>query len=63
MEKDLGKLNPLKDLEFTINDEMKEIIFEMLAIQQMLEQEELSKRERKMLEKHKFEMLDKFTTT
>ena len=54
------RLEPIKDLEFTIDEEMKEITFEMLAIQQMLENEDLSKRERKMLEKHKLELIDKF---
>lgn len=54
------RLEPIKDLEFTIDDEMKETIFEMLAIQQMLENEELSKRERKLLEKCKKELFDSF---
>ena len=56
------KLNPIKDLEFTITEDMKETIFEMLTIQQMLNSDELSKRERKMLEKQKFELLDDFRT-
>ena len=32
---------------------MKELVFDMLAIQQMLNNEELSKREKKQLEKFK----------
>lgn len=56
------KLNPIKDLEFTITEDMKETIFEMLTIQQMLNSDELSKRERKMLEKRKFDLLEDFRT-
>jgi len=56
------KLNPIKDLEFTITEDMKETIFQLLVIQQMLDSEKLSKRERKMLEKQKFELLDDFRT-
>ena len=58
-EKDLG---PIKDLQFTITEDMKETIFQLLVIQQMLDSEELSKRERKMLVKQKFELLDDFRT-
>ena len=58
----MEKLNPLKDLEFVITDDMKETIFEMLTIQQLLNKEELSKRERKMLEKQKQDLLNKFKT-
>lgn len=58
----MEKLNPIKDLEFTITDDMKETIFEMLTIQQMLNSDELSKRERKMLEKQKQDLLNKFKT-
>lgn len=54
---------PIKELKFTINDDMKEILFEMLAIQQLLENEDLSKREKKMLEKRKSELIDKFRLT
>lgn len=53
----IEKLNPIKDLEFVITDDMKETIFEMLTIQQMLNSDELSKRERKMLEKQKQDLL------
>ena len=43
------RLEPIKDLEFNFNEEMRELVFDMLAIQQMLNNEELSKRERKQL--------------
>ena len=58
----IEKLNPIKDLEFVITDDMKETIFEMLTIQQILKSDELSKRERKMLEKQKQDLLNKFKT-
>lgn len=58
----MEKLNPIKDLEFVITDDMKETIFEMLTIQQLLNNDELSKRERKMLEKQKQDLLNKFKT-
>lgn len=58
----IEKLNPIKDLEFVITDDMKETICEMLTIQQLLNKEELSKRERKMLEKQKQDLLNKFKT-
>ena len=61
-DKTMEKLNPIKDLQFTITEDMKETIFQLLVIQQMLDSEKLSKRERKMLEKQKFELLDDFRT-
>ena len=54
------RLEPIKDLEFNFNKEMEDLIFDMLAIQQMLNNEELSKRERKQLEKYKMQLVDKF---
>ena len=56
------RLNPIKDLEFVITDDMKETIFEMLTIQQLLNSDDLSKRERKMLEKQKQDLLNSFRT-
>jgi len=58
----MEKLNPIKDLEFTITDDMKETIFEMLTKQQLLNKEELSKRERKIIEKQKQKLFDEFRT-
>lgn len=54
------KLEALKDLRFTLTNEMQETIFEMLVIQQMLNENELSYRERKQLEKHKEKLLEHF---
>ena len=56
------RLEPIKDLEFNFNEEMKELVFDMLAIQQMLNNEEFSKRERKQLEKYKMQLVDSFRT-
>ena len=47
-------------MEFTINNDMEEEVFVLLSIQQILNSTELSKREKKMLEKLKFEILDDF---
>ncbi len=54
------RLEPIKDLEFVISAEMEETLIEMLSIQQILDNNELSKRERKMLEKQKMKMFDEF---
>ena len=60
--KDEEKLNPIKDLEFVFTEDMKENVFEMLTLQQLLNNEELSKRERKMIEKQKQKLFDEFRT-
>ncbi len=46
----------LKDLQFIITESMKDTIIEMLYTKQMLDENELTKKERKLLEKH-FEKL------
>ena len=46
----------LKDLQFTITENMKNITIEMFTTKQMLDECELSKKDRKLLEKH-FEKL------
>lgn len=53
-------LEPIKDLEFVITDDMKETIFQMITLQQILNSKDLSKRERKMLEQQKQELLNSF---
>ena len=55
-------LEPIKDLEFVITDDMKETIFQMITLQQILNSKDLSKRERKMLEQQKQELLNSFRT-
>lgn len=46
-------LNELKDLNFYFTDDMKQTLFDMLAIQKMLESDELSYKELKQFEKEK----------
>ena len=53
---DENDIKNLKDLQFTITESMKETSIEMLTIRQILDENELSKKERKLLEKQ-FEKL------
>ncbi len=53
---DENDIKNLKDLQFIITENMKEITIEMFTTKQMLDECELSKKERKLLEKH-FEKL------
>ena len=46
----------LKDLQFTTTENMKDITIEIFTTKQMLDECELSKKDRKLLEKH-FEKL------
>ena len=46
----------LKDLQFTITKKFKDIVLEMAITRQILDECELSKKDRKLLEKH-FEKL------
>lgn len=50
----------LKDLNFYFTDDMKQTLFDMLAIQKMLESDELSYKEQKQLEKEKERLLNHF---
>lgn len=54
------RLEPIKDLELTITKEMQENIVELLAIQQILNENNLSKKEKKLLKKQKYEMIEQF---
>ena len=53
---DENDIKNLKDLQFTITESMKDTSIEMLTIRQMLDENEVSKKERKLLEKQ-FEKL------
>lgn len=53
---DENDIKNLKDLQFTITENMKEITIEMFTTKQMRDECELSKKDRKLLEKH-FEKL------
>ena len=54
------RLEPLKDLNFYFTDDMKETLFDMVAIQNMIDNEELSYKELKQLEKEKLRLLNHF---
>ena len=53
-------LNELKDLNFYFMDDMKQTFFDMVAIQKMLESDELSYKELKQLDKQKERLLNHF---
>lgn len=55
---DENNIKNLKDLNFTITNEIKDISIVMITIREMLDECELSKKDRKLLEKH-FEKLKK----
>lgn len=57
---DEDDLKKLKGINFHITDEMKENLFNTMVIQKMLENEELSKKERKQLEKEKERLVEEF---
>ena len=48
----------LKDLQFTITKEFKDLVIEMITTKQILDECELTPKDRKLLEKH-FEKLKK----
>ena len=56
------KLKDLKDVNFIFIDNMKQTLFDMMAIQKLLESEDLDYREQKELEKEKNRLLDIFRT-
>ena len=56
------KLKDLKDLNFYFTDNMKQILFDMMAIQKLLESDDLDYKQQKELEKEKNRLLDIFRT-
>ena len=51
----------MEDLRFNLTEEMNNMMIEMLITQQMLREiSNLSKRDRKLLENHKLEVMEKF---
>ena len=55
------RLEPIKDLEFNLTEDMNNTMIQMLIVNQMLkENKKLSKKERKLLEEHKNELLELF---
>ena len=55
---DENDIKNLKDLQFTITEKIKELSIEMITTRDMLDECELSLKDRKLLEKH-FEKLKK----
>lgn len=56
------KLKDLKDLNFYFTDNMKQTLFDMMAIQKLLESNDLNYKQQKKLEKEKNRLLDIFRT-
>lgn len=56
------KLKDLKDVNFIFTDNMKQTLFDMMAIQKLLESEDLDYKQQKELEKEKNRLLDIFRT-
>ena len=56
------KLKDLKDVNFIFTDNMKQTLFDMLAIQKLLESDDLNYKQQKELEIEKNRLLDIFRT-
>ena len=55
-------LKDLKDVNFYFTDNMKQTLFDMMAIQKLLESDDLDYKQQKELEKEKNRLLDIFRT-
>ena len=56
----LINVNSIEELRFNLTEELNNTMIELLITQQMLNENKLSKRERKLLEHHKAELLEQF---
>ena len=56
------KLKDLKNVNFIFTDNMKQTLFDMMAIQKLLESDDLDYKQQKELEKEKNRLLDIFRT-
>ena len=56
----LINVNSIEELRFNLTEEMNNTMIELLITQQMLNENKLSKRDRKLLEHHKSELLEQF---
>ena len=56
------KLKDLKNLNFYFTDNMKQTLFDMMAIQKLLDSDDLNYKQQKELEKEKNRLLDIFRT-
>ena len=59
MEK-LINVNSIEKLRFILTEELNNTMIELLLTQQMLNENKLSRRDRKLLEHHKQELLEQF---
>lgn len=53
-------VNSIDELRFNLTEELNNIMIELLITQQMLNENKLSKRDKKLLEHHKAELLEHF---
>lgn len=56
----LINVNSIEELRFNLTEELNNTMIELLLTQQMLNENKLSKRDRKLLEHHKAELLEQF---
>lgn len=56
----LINVNSIDELRFNLTEELNKTMIELLLTQQMLNENKLSRRDRKLLEHHKAELLEQF---
>ena len=56
----LINVNSIEELRFNLTEELNNTMIELLITQQMLNENKISKRDRKLLEHHKAELLEQF---
>lgn len=56
----LINVNSIEELRFNLTEELNNTMIELLLTQQMLNENKLSRRDRKLLEHHKKELLEQF---
>lgn len=56
----LINVNSIEELRFNLTEELNNTMLELLITQQMLNENKLSRRDRKLLEHHKVELLELF---
>ena len=56
----LINVNSIEELRFNLTEELNNTMIELLITQQMLNENKLSRRDRKLLENHKVELLEQF---
>lgn len=56
----LINVNSIEELRFNLTEELNNTMIELLLTQQMLNENKISRRDRKLLEHHKAELLEQF---